>query len=265
VITCYDIQFTDSDVLDLLTSLDASKACGIDSLSPKLFKFCAAPLLQIICHLFHTSISFSTIPLDFRTHCVVPVFKTGDKSSNYRPISLLCILSKVLERIVYNNLIDCVRKRSSKHQFSFLPNRSTLQQLLMFADKVLESKCEVDVAYMDFKKASDSVSHNHLLKVNYWSSIIWDIYKVNGNAIKSLQHHEGLGVKFLTNFSWTAHYSKIITKVYQMLGLVRRKFSVNAKKQLYIALVRSQLQYCSINLMEASTYKGHHQNRTYPT
>jgi len=120
------------------------------------FKFCAVPLLQIICHLFHTSISFSTIPLDWRTHCVVTVYKAGDKSSvsNYRPISLLCILSKVLERIVYNNLNDYVRERSSKHQFGFLPNRSTLQKLLImtFADKVLESKHEVDVVYMDFKK-----------------------------------------------------------------------------------------------------------------
>jgi len=97
-----DIQFSESDVLDLLTSLDTSNACGIDSLSPKLFKFYAIPLLQIICHLFYTSISFSTIPPDWRTHCVVPVCKTDDKSSvsNYRPISLLCIQSKVLDRIV---------------------------------------------------------------------------------------------------------------------------------------------------------------------
>jgi len=45
-----DIQFSNLDDLDLLTSLDTSKASGINSLSPKLFKFCAVPLLQIICH-----------------------------------------------------------------------------------------------------------------------------------------------------------------------------------------------------------------------
>ena len=84
--------------------------------------------------------------------------------SNYRPISLLCILSKVLERIVYNNIINRVREQSTKHQFGFLPRRSTLQQLLVFAEKVFEpNKCEVDVVYMDFKKAFDSVSHHHLL------------------------------------------------------------------------------------------------------
>ena len=161
-----DILFSDSDVLDLLISLDKTKACGIDSFSPKIFKHCAGPLLHIICHLFQTSISCSFIPLDWRTHCVVPVYKSGDKSSvsNYRPISLLCILSKVLERIVYNNIINHVREQSTKHQFGFLPRRSTLQQLLVFAEKVFEpNKCEVDVVYMDFKKAFDSVSHHHLL------------------------------------------------------------------------------------------------------
>ena len=97
---------------------------------------------------------------------MVPVYKSGDKSSvsNCRPISLLCILSKVLERIVYNNIINCVKEQSTKHRFSFLPKRSTLQQLPVFAEKVIEpNKCEVDVVYMDFKKVFDSVSHNHLL------------------------------------------------------------------------------------------------------
>ena len=119
----HEIQFTESDVLAILSTLDVSKACGIDNFSPKIFRYCVLSLLQIICHLFFTSLSSSTIPNDWRTHCVVPVYKSGDKSSvcNYRPISLLCILSKVLERIVYNNMIDYVRDLCTKHQFGFLP------------------------------------------------------------------------------------------------------------------------------------------------
>ena len=56
-------------------------------------------------------------------------------------------------------------------------------------------------------------------------------------------------ITFSSDFTWTAHYNIIISKAYQMLGLIRRTFKidcVNAKKQLYIALVRSQFQYCSI-------------------
>jgi len=130
--TLHDIHFSDSDVLDLLTNLDVSKASGIDNFSPKIFKHCAPPLLQVICHLFHISLICSTIPQDWRTHCVIPVYKSGNKSSvcNYRPISLLCILSKVLERIVYNDTIEHVRQLSTNYQFGFLPKRFTLQQEL---------------------------------------------------------------------------------------------------------------------------------------
>ena len=150
----------------MLTSLDGSKAYGIGNLSPTIFKHCAVPVLQVICHLIHTSISTSIIPCDWRTHCIVPIHKSGDKSSvsNYRPISLLCILCKVLEKVVYNNIIDYVREKSTKHQFGFLPKRSTLQQLLVFAENVIGANCEVDVVYMDFQKAFDSVSHERLLK-----------------------------------------------------------------------------------------------------
>ena len=113
----HDIQFTQSDVFAILTSLDINKACGFDNFNPKIFRYCTSSLLQIICHLFSTSILSSTIPIDWCTHCIVPVFKSGDKSSvcNYHPISLLCILSKVLERIVYNNMIDYIRALSTKH------------------------------------------------------------------------------------------------------------------------------------------------------
>ena len=63
-----------------------------------------------------------------------------------------------------NNIIDYVREKSTKHQFGFLLKRSTLQQLLVFAEQVIESNCEVDIVYMDFRKAFDSVSHERLLK-----------------------------------------------------------------------------------------------------
>jgi len=65
---------------------------------------------------------------------------------------------------VYSNIISSVKEQSTKHQFGFLAKRSTLQQLLVFAEKVIEpNKCEVYVVNMDFKKAFDSVSHTHLL------------------------------------------------------------------------------------------------------
>ena len=69
--TFNDISSQTLTVFQLLTSLDVSKACGIDNLSPEVFKHCVVPLLQIIFHLFYTS----TIPRDWHTHCVVPIHK----------------------------------------------------------------------------------------------------------------------------------------------------------------------------------------------
>jgi len=133
-----DITISESEVFEILTSLSSSKACGINNISPIIFKNCAAPLLQVVCHLFSTSLRCNSIPQEQRTHCVIPIYKTGDKLSvsNYWLISLLCILSKVLERIVYNNIIRHVHSKLTKHQFGFLPNRLTLQWLLVFTQNL---------------------------------------------------------------------------------------------------------------------------------
>ena len=168
----HDIVMFQGDVFDIFTSLVSSKVSGIDNISPKTFKYCAAPLLQVICHLFSTSLQNNSIPQEWHIHCMIPIYKARDKSSvsNCRPIYLLCILSKVLERIVYNNIIRHVQGKLTEHQFGFLPNRSTLQQLLLFTEKLLETKFEVDVVY---RKAFDSVSHNSLLNklyILYWNN-----------------------------------------------------------------------------------------------
>ena len=61
-------------------------------------------------------------------------------------------------------MLNHVERRLTNHQFGFLPSRSTLQQLLIFTNEILEAKTEVDVVYMNFRKAFNSVSHNSLFK-----------------------------------------------------------------------------------------------------
>ena len=114
-------------------SLDPSKAMGCDGISPRLLKHCALPLCQPLLHLFTLSLSQHYVPLEWRIHLIKPIWKSGNKNSveNYRPISLLCITSKVLEKIVYNHLIHFVIKSMSTCQFGFLQSRSSLQQLLI--------------------------------------------------------------------------------------------------------------------------------------
>ena len=163
-----DIEISTTEVHEILSTLDITKAPGIDGISPAVLRHCAAPLLIPVCHLFTSSIITGKIPLQWCTHCITPIHKSGSKTlvNNYRPISLLCIISKVLERIIYNRIMNFTMNTFTPFQFGFLPKRSTLQQLILFTERLLDgknNKNDVDVIYMDFKKAFDSVSHNALL------------------------------------------------------------------------------------------------------
>ena len=94
-----------------------------------------------------------------------PIFKSGDKSSvkNYRPISLLCTISKVLERLVFICVADHVADYISNCQFGFTKGRSSQQQLLIMLDTIYTNFENKIYAYLDLKKAFDSVDHNILL------------------------------------------------------------------------------------------------------
>ena len=104
--------------------LDPNKATGIDSISPKILKYCASSLTCPFCHLFNLSLASSTIPQEWKIHLVVPVYKSAS-IKNYRPISLLCNTSKVLETLIYNKIIDHVPDNITNCQLGFLPGRST--------------------------------------------------------------------------------------------------------------------------------------------
>ena len=180
--TISDITISESDVYDAMTSLNPTKAMGIDGIGPRLLKHCALALYQPLHHLFTLSLVQHYLPQEWRFHLITPIYKSGNKSSvkNYRPISLLCIVSKVLEKIVYDNIVSFVSRSISSCQFGFRRNHSPLQQLLIFLNSVHESfgtTTQTDVIYLDFKKAFDSVAHNELL-VKLWS------FGIQGNLWK---------------------------------------------------------------------------------
>ena len=100
------IQTSSCEVFELLRTLDVTKACGPDLICARLLKEAAAELSSSLADLFNKSLRDSVLPLDWVSANICPVYKKGDKHcvSNYRPISLTCILSKVLEKIVHAKL-----------------------------------------------------------------------------------------------------------------------------------------------------------------
>uniref|UniRef100_A0A1X7U9N4 Reverse transcriptase domain-containing protein n=1 Tax=Amphimedon queenslandica TaxID=400682 RepID=A0A1X7U9N4_AMPQE len=126
--TLDSIEISIEDVLSALVSLNPSKATGIDGIPAHLLKSCATPLCEPIHHLFVQCFAQSYLPLEWRTHLITPIHKSGNKSSvtNYRPISLLCCISKVLEKIIFDKIADFIQPHFvSPRQFGFLKNRPT--------------------------------------------------------------------------------------------------------------------------------------------
>ena len=96
---------------------------------------------------------------------ITPIYTKGKKGciQNYRPVSPTCILCKVLESIIRNNIIRHFMQNNlfSSKQFGFIKGRSTVTQLLQILDKWtdwLESGGQIDVIYADLEKAFDKVS-----------------------------------------------------------------------------------------------------------
>ena len=98
------VNFSESDVYNALTSFQSNKATRIDGIGPNILKVCAPLLYKPLHYLFTLSIHHCKLPSEWLIHCITPVFKSGNKNSvkNYRPISLLCNTSKVLEKIIYD-------------------------------------------------------------------------------------------------------------------------------------------------------------------
>ena len=163
-----DIDITLDDVFSNLSALDVHKAMGVDGIPNRILKNCATALCEPILHLFQQCVDQSYLPEEWRIHKIVPIHKSGDKTNvkNYRPISLLCCTSKVLEKIILNKVYAHVAPNVSLNQFGFLQHRSTIQQLLVFHHTIIntfKTKSQLETIYFDIKKAFDSVDHSNLL------------------------------------------------------------------------------------------------------
>ena len=101
-----------ASVFKLVSALNPSKGTGPDLLPPRFLKDSAEVITPFITHIINLSITTGVVPTAFKKARVIPLFKKGSKldPNNYRPVSILCTLSKVLERLVLSRLMILFQK-----------------------------------------------------------------------------------------------------------------------------------------------------------
>ena len=167
------LQFVDIEeefVQKQLSTLCINKATGLDGLSSRLLREGAAHIAKPLTHIMNLTISTGIIPTEWKQAIVTPIFKDGLKTEcgNYRPISVLPVVSKILERAihkqVYNHLLS--KGLLSNMQSGFRPQHSTLTCITDVTDYLLnnmENGEFTGAVMLDLKKAFDTVNYEVLL------------------------------------------------------------------------------------------------------
>ncbi|KAK4809656.1 hypothetical protein QYF61_002553 [Mycteria americana] len=156
---------------DLLHHLDTHKSMGPDEIHPRVLKKLADVFTKPLSIIYQQSWLTGEVPVDWRLENVTPVYKKGQKEDarNYRPVSLTSVLGKLMEQIILSAITRHVEDNQGikPSQHGFRKGRPCLTNLISFYVKVTHLVDEgkaVDVVYLHFSKAFDTVSHSILLK-----------------------------------------------------------------------------------------------------
>ena len=184
----FDIDFNVARVRDIISKLDSNKAQRPDNIHGLIFKKCSRVLAKPLSLIFTVIYNTGLLPEEWKLSNVIPVFKKGDKKDvqNYRPISLTCIAAKVMERVMYDELLCRTQHLIDDRQHGFLKNKSCATNMTTMQDSVSNNlllDLPTDIICFDFAKAFDTVNHDLLL-----------------SKLKFRYNIEGCMLKFFKNF-----------------------------------------------------------------
>ncbi|CAM4595088.1 unnamed protein product [Lepidochelys kempii] len=165
-----EVDITISEVEAKLEQLNGTKSGGPDNLHPRILKELAHEIASPLARIFNESVNSGVVLYDWRIANIVPIFKKGKKSDpgNYRPVSLTSVVCKVLEKVLKEKVVKDIEVNGKwdKIQHCFTKGRSCQTNLISFFEKVtdfLDKGNAVDLIYLDFSKAFNTVPHGEVL------------------------------------------------------------------------------------------------------
>ena len=178
---------TVSEVYFYLIHLKQTKSRGLDNIDGKILKLSAPIIADSLTYIYNLSIAKEYYPTVLKQAKVIPLYKSGNKAdpTNYRPISIVSVLSKPLEQHINKHLLTHVTHNKLLHssQSGFRKNHSCHTALILLVDKWLENINESKfsgVIFADFAKAFDVIDHKLLLTK-------LAVYKVSQSAIQYIR------------------------------------------------------------------------------
>lgn len=148
---------TSSDVLTIIKSLNNSSSNDIDGVHIRPVKFVADILVPVLVHIYNLSLDTSVFPSKMQIAKVVMLYKKGDHNElgNYRPISVLPIFSRVLEKLIHKRIINFIEKNKllTQCQFGICKKKSTELALLQ----------QQEYIFTQFEKKLITVGGVHLI------------------------------------------------------------------------------------------------------
>ena len=214
-------DLTHEELEDAFKSLESNKGEGLDEIHVNIVKSVFDLIKDPLHFIFNLSLKQGIFPNELKLARVIPVFKSGDDSlvSNYRPISILPCLSKILERIMYNRLYSFLLEHNLLYQkqFGFQNGHSTEHAVIKLVDEIVKG-FDQDMftlgVFIDLSKAFDTVNHKILLKK-------LELYGVKNNNLKWFANYlseRKQGVSFRSNVSQLKKTSSVESHKDQFLG-----------------------------------------------
>jgi len=160
------------DVISIVKNIKPKTSSGQDEISPKLLICTISETVIPITHIINRSMETGIFPDALKCAKVIPIYKASDPSimNNYRPVSLLPSFSKILERVMYNKLMNFLNFNNLlyRHQYGFRASHSTIHPLIHLLNHCAEANNQNPSKYTlavfcDLSKAFDTISHKILL------------------------------------------------------------------------------------------------------